>query len=524
MQQRGTAGVRLAELIAALSLATDLGSGQPMERALRRCLLAVALGEALGLGDDELGTVYYVALLQYVGCTTDAHELASVWGDEVAAGDWFAGIGSGEPPEVLAAMLRHLGAGEPPLRRARMLATALAGLPRQGKVIAGHCEVGQRLAERLGLGPDVQSALGQVYERWDGKGLPRRLRREAVGLPVRVVKLAQDAETFHRLGGVEAAVAVLRRRAGAAHDPSLVARFCQEASRLFGRLEAAPSWEGVLDAEPGARRCLAATDLDTALRAIADFADLKSPYLAGHSSGVAALAAEAARRCRLPAADVVAVWRAGLVHDLGRVGVSAGLWGKPGPLTGSEWERVRLHPYYTERILARPAALARLGALASLHHERLDASGYHRGAPAASLPMAARLLAAADVYHALTEPRPHRPTRSAEAAADELRRQARAGRLDGEAANAVLAAAGHRVRTRRRAWPAGLSDREVEVLRLAARGYSDHEMAQRLCLSKSTVHHHVQHIYDKLGVSTRAAATLFAMQHDLLEVTLPTEK
>lgn len=499
--------VRLPELIAALSLATDLGSGQPMEHALRRCVLAVHLGELLGLSDDELRTVYYLALLQYVGCTADAHVLAAVFGDEVATGEWYASIASAQPPKVLAAMIRHIGEGNPPLRRAQRVATAFARLPTMKEVPAAHCEVGQRLADRLGLGLDVQRGLGQVYERWDGKGQPGGLRGEDVALPVRVVRLAQDAETWHRIGGVDAAVAVARERAGSAHDPRLVERLCQEASRLFSRLEGGPSWEAALAAEPGARRYLSETEFDAALGAIADFADLKSPYLAGHSTGVAALAIEAARRSRLSDADLVTVWRAGLLHDLGRVGISAGVWGKPGPLNESEWERVRLHPYYSERILARPEGLAQLGALAGLHHERLDGSGYHRGTPAASLSMAARLLQAADVYQALTEPRPHRPPRSPDEAADVLLQEAQARRLDGEAVSGVLAAAGHRVQHRRHIWPAGLSEREVEVLRLVARGRSDQQMAEHLWLSKSTVHHHVQHIYDKVGVSTRAAAT-----------------
>ena len=514
--QTRSRGIRLAEVIAALALATDLGSGQPMEHALRRCLLALHLGDLLGLSEDELRTVYYVALLQYVGCTAEAHLPAAVFGDEIASGAWYSGIASAQPPAVLAAMVRHVGAGNPPLRRARLLATALTGMPRLKELPRAHCEVAQRLAERLGVGPAVQGALGQVYERWDGKGQPGGLRGEAVPLPVRVVRLAQDVETFHRLAGVDAAIAVVRQRAGAAHDPQVVERFCREASRLCGRLEEGPSWEAVLGAEPGARRYLSDTELDDAARAIADFTDLKSPYLAGHSRGVAALASEAARRCRLPEADAGAVWHAGLLHDLGRVGISAGLWGKPGPLTESEWERVRLHPYYTERILARSTPLAPLGAIAALHHERLDGSGYHRGALATSLSAAARILAAADVYHALTEPRPHRPACAPEGAAEELRREVRAGRLDGAAVQAVLAAAGHRVTPRRRAWPAGLSEREVEVLRLVARGLSNSRMAACLDVSTSTVHHHIQHIYDKIGVSTRAAATLFALQHDLL--------
>jgi len=198
------------------------------------------------------------------------------------------------------------------------------------------------------------------------------------------------------------------------------------------------------------------------------------------------------------------------------VGISAGIWGKPGPLSTREWERVRMHPYYTERVLARPGVLARLGALASLHHERLDGSGYYRGFSANMLSPAARILAVADVYHAMTELRPHRPALTSEQAADQLRLEARAGRLDGEAVSHVLAAAGHKVRTTRHELVAGLSQREIEVLRLLARGHSKKQIAELLFISEKTVSHHTQHIYTKIGVSTRAGAAIFAMEHDLL--------
>jgi HD-GYP domain-containing protein (c-di-GMP phosphodiesterase class II) len=331
-----------------------------------------------------------------------------------------------------------------------------------------------------------------------------------------VVALSLDVINFYRLGGVEAAVAMARQRKGTAYDPRMVERFYLKAEHLLADLEEEPTWEAVLAVEPGTRTSLSETQFDTACEAIADFADLKSPYTLGHSRGVAELAASAARRCGLPEADVVDIRRAGLLHDVGRVGVSAAIWGKPGPLSEREWERVRLHPYYTERVLARPQALARLGTLAASHHERLDGSGYHRGEPASMLSPAARILAAADVYHAMLEPRPHRPARSREAAAEELRAEVRAGRLDGEAVNGVLSAAGHRVRSTRRALVAGLSEREVEVLRLLARGNSKKQIAERLVISQKTADHHIQHIYNKIAVSTRAAATLFAIEHDLV--------
>lgn len=513
-----SAPIRLAELVAALSLATDLGMGQPLEYALCSCVLAVRLGEALGLDAATLREVYYQALLRYIGCNAESYVLASLFGDELATRTDYATVDAGSAAEVVSFVLRRVRAandGVSPLVLARQIAAGLLSGPRIREGFAGHCEVAQRLATRLGFGEASVRALGQLYARWDGRGVPA-VRGDEIAPAVRVVTLAQDAITFARLDGPEAAAAMARERRGGAYDPRIVDCFCQRATRLLAGLDDEPSWDAVLALEPGPRQRLTEDQFDTACQAIADFADLKSPYTLGHSSGVAALAAGAARRCGLPDADVVTIRRAGWLHDVGRVGVSTAIWGKPGPLSDREWERVRLHPYYTERVLARPGALARLGALASLHHERLDGSGYHRRLAAPLLSPAARILAAADVYHALTEPRPHRPAHSAEAAAGELRREARAGRLDGEAVDGVLAAAGHRVRVSRQELAAGLTAREVEVLRLLARGHTMKRIAARLTIAEKTVDNHIQRIYARIGVSTRAGATLFAMEHHLL--------
>jgi response regulator RpfG family c-di-GMP phosphodiesterase len=230
---------------------------------------------------------------------------------------------------------------------------------------------------------------------------------------------------------------------------------------------------------------------------------------------VAELAGAAADRYQLPEAEVTTIRRAALVHDLGRLGIPNTIWDKPAPLSHAEMERVRLHPYYMERMLASSRALAPLGELAAQHHERLDGSGYRRGLRGSALSPGARILAAADVYHALVEPRPHRPALAPDRAVKELRQEVKSRRLDGAAVDAVLASAGHRIR-RRREWPAGLTAREVEVLRLVALGLTNREMAERLVVSKKTVASHIEHIYGKIGVSTRAAAALFASEHGLL--------
>lgn len=518
--QPDTSDLRLAEVIAALSLATDFGMGQPLEYALCVCVLSVRLGEALALSESELREVYYLALLRHIGCNAETYRMADLFGDELALRTQIAAVDGGHTPQVIGLVIRSIqqaNEGRSALYLARMIAQGLLTAPHLMKEeYTGFCEVAQRLAERLGFGEGIKCALGQVFERWDGRGVPGRFKGEDIALSMRIVTLAQDVITFHRLEGAEAAVTMAQQRKGAIYDPRMVECFCQQAPQLLAGFEQEPSWEVVLSLEPGIRIRLSDEQFDTACRAIADFADIKSPYTLGHSVGVAELAAQAARHCGLPEADRVALRRAGLLHDVGRVGVSAGIWGKPGPLSEREWERVRMHPYYTERVLARPGMLARLGALAALHHERLNGSGYYRGLKASMLSPAARILAAADVYHAMTELRPHRPARTPEAAAEELQREARTGRLDSEAVSGVLAAAGHRVHTSRRKLVDGLSEREVEVLRLIARGNSIKQIAGLLTISEKTVDNHIQHICNKIGVSTRAGATLFATEHDLL--------
>jgi HD-GYP domain-containing protein (c-di-GMP phosphodiesterase class II) len=396
-----------------------------------------------------------------------------------------------------------------------VLADAVVHLPRAWAAAATtHREISQRLAADLGFGESVVAALGHTYAHWDGAGQPRGLHREGISLAARIVTLTGDAEVFHRLGGMDALAAVIRRRAGSWYDPGLAREFLERASALTAALDGAASWDAVLAAEPAGGRFLDESSVDTALLAMADFVDLKSPFFSGHSRGVAERARAAAVALALPDADVRLVWRAGLIHDLGRAGVPNSIWEKPGPLAEWEWERVRLHPYYAERMLTRVAGLQPAAHLASLHHERLDGSGYHRGAVAADLPATARVLQAADVRQALGEERPHRPALPATAATDVLRLEVRTARLDGAAVAALLP--GSARRPRRRGWPAGLTAREVEVLGLLARGRTNKAIAARLHVSPRTVGHHIQHIYRKLGVSTRAGATLFAMQHDLI--------
>jgi HD-GYP domain-containing protein (c-di-GMP phosphodiesterase class II) len=505
--------VRTAELVGALALATDLGTGQPLEHALRTALLAERLGALAGVGEDERADAFYVALLHSSGCTSDAHELARIYGDDIAPRAAFSVIDPTRPREVAAFVREQAGGGMPPVARAGRVARELAtGKQRARRALAMHCEVAERFAERLGLGGGVRDALGSIFERWDGKGLPAGRAGAEIPLAARILHVARDVSIFHGLGGADAAREVVTQRVGKAYDPELARLVAPD---VLGVLEAPAIWEAMLEAEPGARPTLTGEGLDEACTALADFADLKSPWWIGHSRLVAELAEAAAWRLQLGGDDVAEVRRAALVHDLGRVGVSNAVWDKPGALGLAEWEQVRLHPYYTERAFAASSLLAPLGALAAMHHERLDGSGYHRRLPASLLSRPARILGAADAYVAMTSDRPYRPSLTAEQAAAELRADVRGGRCDEEAVEAVLGAEGHRPAPRRER-PDALTDRELEVLRLVAVGLTNRQIGARLHVSARTVGHHVQHIYGKISVSSRAAATLYAVERDLL--------
>jgi HD-GYP domain-containing protein (c-di-GMP phosphodiesterase class II) len=518
--------VRLAEVIGALSVATDLAMGQPIAFALRSCAVAVRLSAELGDDDAARAQVYYQALLRYVGCNAETQAFVALFGDEHELRRDFALVDAGNVVEVMRFAARHIAraaAGHGRVRMAALVAQRLLAAPavtRGG--YAAHCEVAQRLAERLELGPQTIVALGQLYERWDGKGLPNGLRGEAIAPAVRVVSLVQDAIAVYDVNGADAALAIVRKRRGAAYEPRIADRFAAIGAALLERFASEPSWNEILALEPGDPVVLSEERIDRACLAIADFADLKSPYTLGHSRAVAELAAAAAERSGLARDDAVALRRAALLHDVGSVGVAASIWGKPGPLTESEWERVRMHGYFTERVLAKPAAFARLGAIAAHHHERCDGSGYHRAVRGDAISASAKILAAADAYRAMLEPRPHRAARPPAEAAGELERDAREGRLDPAAVAAVLAAAGHAVRTAARApAPAGLTERELDVLRLIARGRATKEVAAALGIAPKTADNHVQSIYAKTGVATRAGAALFAVEHGLLEPVAP---
>jgi HD-GYP domain-containing protein (c-di-GMP phosphodiesterase class II) len=479
-----------------------------MEHTLRSCLIATRIADTLDLDQPERESIYWVTLLAMVGCTANSYEMRGLFGDDISMRAGMYRLGPSQME--MAGYFMSLAESEAgPEARDALMATEMRPVM---QALVADCQIAGTFAERLAFGKEISAPLQQKFARWDGTGIPPGRAGEDIPLAARVLGLSWRIEAEHRVHGLDAALELARRHAGATLDPKLVAVLESSAPEILEGLDD-DCWDAVVAAEP-ARPRLTGSDFDVALEALADFADLKSPWFTGHSREVAELAEAAGWRLGLSELEVTRVRRAALVHSVGRSGVPNTVWDKDRSLTIAERERMQLYPYFTDRILRR-GSLTELAELASASQERADGSGYPRGLSGAAIPVPGRLLAAADAYQAMREHRPHRPPMSDTEAAKELRAGISAGWFDGQAAEAVLAASGHRPQRRPTA-PADLTPREVEVLRLIARGLTSADAARELGIQPKTVGSHIEHIYAKIGASNRSVATLFAMQHGLV--------
>ncbi len=514
--------IRRANFIMLLAYASDLATGHSRDFALRSCVLAMRIADLAGFSEQERRNAYHLAMLRYVGCNADTHLLSATFGDEIALRQDLVGLDMSDRAALgnafVQAFKRHYFDLAPAaLERAieEGLAQAVAV---SRPVLSAHCEVAQRLGQRLALSDDICRNLGQIYERWDGKGLPRGLLGDAVLPAVRLITLAQDAIALADASGVEAMARFIARRGDGPYEAALANLVSDNAATLMAGIGAAVDPETILALEPEPPVLLNEADCEEAFLAIADMIDMRMPFTQGHSRAVAALAEAAGRKIGLPEPEVRALRWSGYVHDLGELVVPVSTWMRDGPLSVREREAVRLHAYYGDRALAAFGGDGEpMAAIVLRHHERLDGSGYHRQVGGTDLSPAARILAAAESFQTAREARPHRSAASSEAAAAKLRREAREGLICTDAADAVLAIAGqggHRSAPRALA---GMTPREVEVLRLIATGLTAKETARKLDISPKTADHHIQSIYGKIGVTTRAAAALYAVERGLLK-------
>ena len=512
--------IRVAEVLSAFSLATDLGAGQPMGDVLWTCYMAMAIAQELKLPPREQADVYHTALLAHAGCTAGGSLFASlIHGDDLAAHRDLFLRDPANSMDILKWMLRYVAAGEPLQIRAQRLAEIVRSREDLEEQILGVCEVAARLATRLGMTPQVARALRYRLERWDGNG-PQRLRGEEIPITSRITHLCMVLVPFFQTKGRMPTEEAAGRKKGTVFDPEVVNAFLSASrkSGFWAELAKSDLWSTVLALEPSSStESLGEERIEDVALAFADFAEMKTGYKAGHSRSTAKLAGAVAHRMGLPQSLVSTVRRAALVHDVGEVGIPGKVLAKGAPFGQWEMEQVRLHPYYTERILSRVPALLPVATIAGAHHEWMNGKGYHRGASGSQIPLGARILAVADTFQELLEGRPGHPGLGTEEALKAMGEEV-GPHLDPdcfEALSQVLGVAVPRESLRRQ-WPAGLTDREVEILRISATGLTKRQMAHHLTISEKTVGTHLEHIYDKVGCSSRAAAVLFAMEHGLL--------
>jgi HD-GYP domain-containing protein (c-di-GMP phosphodiesterase class II) len=516
--------VRRADFLMTLAYATDLATGHSRDFALRSCVLAMRFAEVAKLDQETRRSIYHQALLRYIGCNADTHLLAAAWGDEITLRRELHHIDMGNRAEFVEIFVRAITRKYPnasPEELAEAVKRGLAEGPQVNiPILSGHCEVAQRIAERIGLPESTRENLGQIYERWDGKGLPRGLSGNAVKFPVRVVTMAQDAIALNDHHGFAIMKGMIAKRAGGGYEPELVDLFLTHAETLLTGLDEPVDRETILALEPHPHSMLSEGAAEEGYVAIADMIDMRIPFTFGHSRAVASLAGAAAKQMGLPAPDIRDVRRAAYTHDIGELAVPVSTWMRAGPLTERETDAAHLHPYHGERALASLGGDGRaVAALVQRHHERLDGSGYHRNSRGPDLSPAARILAAAEAFQTAREERPYRPASTDAAAAAKLRAAVKEGKLCPDAVEAVLTCAGQPARRATGARLAGLTPREIEVLRLIAAGHTAKEAAHKLDIAPKTADNHIQSLYSKIGATTRAGAALFALEQGLVQHT-----
>ncbi len=506
--------MRLAEIIGALSLAADLSSGLALEKGLRTVLVSTRLARLVGLGTEQVADVFWVSALRLVGCLGFAHEAGMfAAGDDNSMRQTLVFADFDQPLDLVRRVVRGLAPEAPPLKRVAGIARFALDPHAPRHHAQSTCETGKFFARSLRMPTAVVAALDATHERFDGKG-PRRVPGERLPTAARLVDVADVLELFAWTGGPEVGRQVLRQRRGRALDPSFVDAALAHAPQLLEGLRGGSAWEQYLAAEPTPLR-VSGEDIDLGCVALGRFSDIKSVYTLAHSRRVSVIAEQAGRAAGLDDASCALLRRAACVHDLGRVAVANSTWDKKGALNALEWQRVRSHSQHTEEVL-RGAGLTELADIAGATHERGRGAGYHKGLRLDGLPRLARIIAAADVMAALGEDRPHRPALDDARAAKEMRGVVEAGELDAQAVNWVLDARGV-CRTKRDAWPGGLSSREVEVVRLVAVGRTNKEIGTLLGISARTAQKHVMNVYDKLGLESRAGLALYALEHGLLD-------
>lgn len=509
----------LAALLCALSFATSIGLGERMEHGLRSAYIGLHIADNLNLSEEDRAAVFYGALLKDVGCTACGAGLAAFFpDDELAPRLEFIIVDPTRVGEIVAWLSRAAPRDRQFLTRVARLLSFFAHCGAVLKeAMRGHCEVAVLFARQLGLPAPVQDAVHYQFERWDGRGMAYGLRGDAVPIAARILHAAQVLELACRFGGPEAARALARERAGERFDPAVAAAFltCEAPPDFWEEIDEGSAAAAILAMQPPLPMDVDADALtDRVCEAVADFVDLKVARQR-HSRTVATVAEGIGLQMGLADRERAVLRRAALVHDVGKVAVPFGILAKGGSLSESEQEQYRLHPYYTQRILERVPALRDMAGDAASHHEWINGEGYHRQLRGEQIPLNGRILAVANEYARRLPP--DEAGAEPESALREMR--PRVGRqFDDTCYQALVASvrgsAAPQPERKRRGY-GELTAREVEVLGMLVQGLSNPQIAEHLSVSRKTIEHHLEHIYNKLGLTCRTAAVVYAVQQGI---------
>jgi HD-GYP domain-containing protein (c-di-GMP phosphodiesterase class II) len=428
--ERGThAQVGCSEVLSALSYALDMTEGQPPGHSMRTCLIGMRIADAIGLSADERSALYYALLLKDAGCSSNSARFAAVFGaDDQAVKPRMKIVDWHKRVRLALVTLRTAGLGGSLFDHVKYFIAIARSGDFTREIIKMRCERGADIARQLGFPEATAQGIKSLDEHWCGLGYPEGLSGERIPLLSRIANLSQAVDMFHNAHGPDAALRVAKERSGSWFDPRLtrVVLSWRDDRQFWQSLRSDNVAALVEEAEPADRtRVLDDAGIDTVAQAFADIVDAKSPYTSEHSRRVGGVAVTIAAALGETIEEQRRIFRAALLHDIGKLGVSSRILEKPGPLTPAEMATIQKHPMATLSILSRVRVFGDFAWTASLHHEKLDGSGYPWGLAGKHLDQAARILVVADMYDALTSDRPYRPGLTHDGAMGILRGDAR---------------------------------------------------------------------------------------------------
>ncbi len=511
----------LAMLLCALSFATGLGFGGHMEHGLGCACLGMQIADALALGNEEHEAIFYGALLKDVACTACSAGISAFFPDDeqqVSLADVIL-VDPSKLGDMFGWLSRYLRLdAQFPVRVTKLLSFFVKCGPIVRETMRSHCEVAELFARQLGFSEHVQRTLRFQWERWDGRGMAYGLKGPDAPITAHILHFIQVLELMYRFGGPEAACKIASDKRGTRFEPKAVDAFLALAQRpdFWRDFEEQSKQEALLARRPATSAdCAMEEQRERVCEALADFADLKTREAWHHSRIVAQVSVEIGTCLRLDRSELDSLRRAALVHDIGKVTVPISILEKGEQRSSSEWETYRLHPYYTQRVLERVDALRDLALAAASHHEWINGQGYHRQLSGEQIPFHGRILAVANTYAHLAYPQGERKD---PAVVLRTMRPLVDSQFDKRCYEALAASvvSGQRKSPIRPRKTNNLTEREIEVLSLLARGKNTPQIARALHISKKTVEHHLTHIYAKIGVSCRTAAVVYAVQQGIV--------